>query len=270
MKIRTQNSPPSILMALTVASLSTTGTIHAAIIWDAVSPTSLSADTPITFTSSESDASVSDIEVDVTVSHAGDIQASTLGGGGRIVWTNDALISAGQTISFCFDFNRQLASGLSSPANRHASALFSTVLVDGTVNLSMYGGNDTLQNYFGTPTLPATTHTNANVLEYNVGAAAGNRATLNSFTSANSISLTEGTDTSQTAISLRDPILTNQDFSFSGWKFDYISDVDVPADTLFLFTFDGVEIGPAIPVPEPTGSLLALISLSTLALRRKR
>ena len=271
-------SPPTALFI--TATLAISGSAHGAIAWTTVNPFSLGADTPTTFTNSASQTS--DVEVDVMVSHAGTISASptvaaphpsligNLALADRIVWTNDALISAGQTISFNFDFNFQLGSTF----GRRAATYFATTLLDGTVDLMMYGGNDTLQNYFGTPTLPATTHTNPGVLLFNDATMPWqDTATLNSFTSANSISLTQGPGSAgqgQTGVGIADALELTEDYSFSGWQYEYTSNVDVPAGTVFLFSLDGVNIGPAIPVPEPTGSLLALISLSAFALRRQR
>ena len=256
------------------AALAISGPVHGAITWDPVPTTNLGANTPFTFTNSELNPLVSDVELDFTSSHAGGIETGTFAG--RIIYKNDALISAGETISFNFDFNFQLASGSSvTYQDRYASALFSTLLVDGTANLTMYGGNDTLQNYFGTsasaPSLPTMGHTNVDVLEFNVDGAMANplASTLNSFTSANSISLTEGINTSQTQVGLTDENLFNQDFSFSGWQFDYTSNVDIAAGTLFLFTLDGVNSGPAI-VPEPASTSLLGLGALVVALRRRK
>lgn len=92
------------------AALAISGPVHGAITWDPVPTTNLGANTPFTFTNSELNPLVSDVELDFTSSHAGGIETGTFAG--RIIYKNDALISAGETISFNFDFNFQLASGV--------------------------------------------------------------------------------------------------------------------------------------------------------------
>lgn len=206
---------------------------------------------------------------------------------------NSAAIGPGESITFTFDFNMQLSSGVkvdgSNPPGR-ASIITrlaprgATSDIAARLGITMLGGNSSLQSYFGsTPPVPnVREHLNSGVLGFNdtsdasVGLAHDKASFLNFSDGGNTANFSEGrgvgANTAEIAVALADPDRASNDFSYEGWRYTFTnaSGTDsINANSQFFFTFEGVNAA-AQSVPEPAGFLFMFFAGAVCFSRRVR
>ena len=202
-----------------------------------------------------------EIEVTASADRDGTQFYAQGGAAGRLQFNNAAPLASGETITFTFDFNMQLFAGNppvgASDHKISSAAMFRVAAsdVEGTLDVSLSGGNDTLPNYFGsTPTIGDLTHSNPGILQYNDGGNFNGDSVFDSFPNATTARFTEhlpvspapgGVDLdTQFSIALIDQARNGPDYAYQGWEFSFTNDHPtdaLPTGTTFLFTFRRTE-----------------------------
>ncbi len=273
---------------------------QAAITWNGPNGTTSSSDSytagnTITATadSSASGGIFAGISVDFSATTNGTFDVNA--GGRQLNFLNSATITAGSSFTMFFDFSHQIGSGSGA---RSAVQFNAGSSVDMNVDALMYGGDMTLQDYWGTSANPTAQHTNPGLLEFQdiflsdpadytdrpwgggptsavfTGFSDANTATIAGGQAFPSVTDLDGTDPvsgdSNFRFHIVGPDRNATDYNFSGWHFTVTAVEDIVAGSKFLFTYEGIVVDPAIPIPEPTST--ALLGLGGLALlaRRKR
>ena len=215
--------------------------------------------------------------------------------GSQIRFKPTRALAQGESITFNFDFNMPLftgpkITGQTPPARASSSMRISQNLanIDLRTEVTMMGGANSLQNYFGAfaPNAGDSTAANPNVLYFNPDNASGegvfhtwaiDQARFDSFSlDGNTAVFNEYTQgsTDRYAIVLTDSGLTrnSQDFSYQSWQYEVTNNSvsSIPAGSLFIFSFEGANLEAQQNVPEPTNILFCGIASAVLLFFRKR
>lgn len=285
---------------LTLAFLLSYSSVNAGITW--LGPngsTSYStAYTPGTTVTVDADPTLSDgkfegIEIDFSATTEGTFNVVSR----QLNFVTSNIITAGSSFTMYWDFSHQIGSG---DGARSAVQFNAGSSIDMNVDTLMYGGDETFQDYWGTSDNPTAQHTNAGILEFqdifvrdpdsvtdgSLSYGAGPvSAVYTGFTDANTATIAggqafpdvldvDGDDPVSGDANFRFHIVGPQrnatDFNFSGWHFTVNAVEDIAAGSVFLFTYEGIIVDPAIAIPEPSSlGLLGLCSF-TFLLRRRR
>lgn len=278
--------------------ISATCLSHGAIIWNNVPTNSAySSGSTVVLTSQ------STVAAGVTLDFQADANGTfhTFGGDRQLIFKPTTNILAGSSITFCFDFSRQLGSaGGARSAAKFRMANGTSISVD----TMMYGGDQTLQDYWGPTSGPTSNHQNGGILQFQdtfvrdpTSVTDGSlyygqgptSAIFQGFSDPNTATITGGDDSpinsydgdetgtiipidgdNKTLYHIVGPQRNATDFNFSGWKYTVNANEDIAAGTEFLWTFEGADLGPALPVPEPSGLVLIGLGAVSLLTRRKR
>ena len=258
-----------------------------------------------TVTSTATGADFAGIGVDFSATTTGTYAVNA--SGRQLNFTTAETLLAGDCFTMFFDFSHQIGSGQGgSGAFRRSAVQFNAgSSLDMNVDVLMYGGDETLQDYWAPTTTPTAQHTNPGILEFQdifisdpsdyidpmTGSstrwygAGPSSAVFTGFSDANTAMISggqafptvmdfDGTDPVSGDANFRYHIVGPQrnatDFNFSGWQFKVTAVEDIPAGSNFLYTFEGIIVDPAIPIPEPASSVLFGLGGLALVLRRKR
>lgn len=273
---------------------------QAAIIWHGPDGTTSSSDSytagstvTATASSTQSSGDFDGISVDFAATIDGTFAVD--GGGRQLNFLTGSAISAGSSFTMFFDFSHQIGSGSGA---RSAVQFNAGSSVDMNVSALMYGGDQSLQDYWGTSANPTAQHTNGGILEFQdifmsdptdytdrPWGGGPSSAVFTGFTDADTATIAggqafpsvtdfDGTDPvsgdSNFRFHIVGPQRNDTDYNFSGWHFTVTAVEEIAAGSKFLFTYEGIAVDPAIPIPEP--SSIAFLGLGILGLlaRRKR
>jgi|GEM_PF-4552017 len=190
----------------------------------------------------------------------------------KIWFENTDVIPGGTEFMLCFDFSVMLESGSPGGGTRIANEVR---WFEGapalSLDLEMTGGNNTFQNYAGSPSGPSSGNTHFNNTGILRSRGGSNNTTFINFTDANTANYTAPAIPVGEfgVVELTDPTDSSKDVSFQQSHYFFTPVTDLPANTRFQFSFGGVE---AIvdPVPEPGRAALLLAGLGICAGRRNR
>ena len=168
----------------------------------------------------------------------------------------------------------------------------------------MLGGDQTLQDYWGTGSGAQTNHINHNVLEFQdtflrdpnsvtdgslFYGGGPTSAIMQGFVNPDTVRMTGGDDNpinsydgdaTSTVIPIDGDDITRfhivghnrrtTNFKFSSWNFEVTANEEIAAGTTFLWTFEGADLGPVNTVPEPSSAICFGLGAFVLALRRRK